>query len=222
MVSDHTVGNILRANGIEPAPERKRQTSLGTFLKAHWDSLAAVDFTTTEAWTLHGLVTMFVLVVMELKTRRIEFAGVTASPDSAWVRQMARNVTDPQNGFLRNSTHILVDRDTKFSPLRDFLETSTDIEPVLLPPRSPNCNAHLERFMLSLKSEAPDRMIFFGEASLRKCLKEFGCHYHEERNHQGLDNELIDPGGELGMIAGTIECRERLGGLLRYYHRRAA
>lgn len=166
--------------------------------------------------------TFFVLVVMPLKTRRVEIAGVTANPDSAWVRQMARNLTDPQDGFLRNSTHILVDRDTKFSPFRDFLETSAEIETILLPPKSPNCNAHLERFMLSLKSEALERMIFFGEASLRNALAEFTARYHTERNHQGLDNKLIDPGNEVGRSTGTIDCHERLGGLLRYYHRRAA
>ena len=221
-ISDQTVGNILKDNGIEPAPDRKRTTSWATFLKAHWDSLAAIDFTTTEVWTQHGLVTFFVLVVMQLKTRRVEIAGVTANPDSAWVRQMGRNLTDPQDGFLRNSTHILVDRDTKFSPFRDFLETSAEIETILLPPKSPNCNAQLERFMLSLTSEALERMIFFGEASLRNALAEFTAHYHTERNHQGLDNNLIDAGNEVGRSTGTIDCRERLGGLLRYYHRRAA
>ena len=145
-VSDQTVGNILKTNGIEPAPERKRQTTWGTFLKAHWESLAAIDFTTTEIWTIQGLVTMFVLVVMQLKTRRIEIAGVTANPDSAWVRQMARNLTDAQEGFLRNATHLLVDRDTKFLPLRDFLENCTDIEPVVLPPKSPNCKDYVASY----------------------------------------------------------------------------
>ncbi len=221
-ISDQTVGNILKDNGIEPAPDRKRTTSWGTFLKAHWETLAAIDFTTTEVWTQRGLVTFFVLVVLQVKTRRVEIAGVTANPDSAWIRQIARNLTDPQDGFLRNSTHVLVDRDTKFSPLHEFLETGTEIETILLPPKSPNCNAHLERFMLSLKSECVDRMLFFGEASLRKALAEFTAHYHTERNHQGLDNKLIDPGNEVGRTTGTIECRERLGGLLRYYHRRAA
>lgn len=221
-ISDQTVANILKANGIEPAPERKRQTTWGAFLKAHWDSVAAIDFTTTEVWTLRGLVTTFILVVMNLKTRRIEIAGVTTQPDSAWIRQMARNLTNSHDGFLKTNLHILIDRDTKFSPFRGFLETNTEIEPVLLPPRSPNCNAHIERFMSSLKSECVDCMIFFSEASLRKALAEFASHYHEERNHQGLKNELIDPGGEFGTTTGSIQCCERLGGLLRYYHRRAA
>jgi len=221
-VSDQTIGNILKANGIEPAPERKRQTTWETFLKAHADTLAAIDFTTTEVWTLQGLVTTFILVVMNLKTRRIEIAGVTAHPDSAWVQQVGRKLTDALDGFLLNHSHILIDRDTKFVPFRDYLKAHTEIDPVLLPPRSPNCNAHVERFMLSLKSECVDRMIFFGEASLWKALREFESHYHEERNHQGLDNLLINPGDEVGHNTGTIEFHERLGGLLRYYDRRAA
>lgn len=92
-ISDQTVGNILKANGIEPTSDRKRATSWGMFLKAHWDSLAAIDFTTTEVWTQHGLVTLSVLVVMQLKTRRVEIAGVTSCPDSAWIRQIARNLS---------------------------------------------------------------------------------------------------------------------------------
>ena len=221
-ISDQTVGNVLKANGIEPAPERKRTTTWGTFLKAHWDTLASIDFTTTEVWTLGGLVTMYILVVMDLKTRRIQFAGVTANPDGPWVRQMARNLTDSIDGFLLEHTHILIDRDTKFLPFRDFLEKNTHVEPVLTPPRSPNCNAHIERFMLSLKSECLNRMIYFGEASLRKALVQFSEHYHTERNHQGLENKIIEPEEVLEPSIPIIDCRERLGGLLRYYHRRAA
>ena len=115
-----------------------------------------------------------------------------------------------------------MDRDTKFAPLRKFLEADTTIKATLLPPRSPNLNAHLERFMRSLKGECLDRMIFLGEQPLQHALTEFEAHYHSERNHQGLDNQLIDPDEEVGQTSGTIDCRERLGGLLRYYHRRAA
>ena len=90
------------------------------------------------------------------------------------------------------------------------------------PPRSPNLNAHLERFMRTIKDECLSRMIFFGERSLRNAVHEFLAHYHGERNHQGLDNRLIDPGQEVGHAHGTIECRERLGGMLRYYYRKVA
>ena len=95
-------------------------------------------------------------------------------------------------------------------------------EPLLLPAKSPNLNAQLERFFGSLKSECLDRMIFFGEQSLRNAVQEYLAHYHGERNHQGLDNKIIEPGEEVGRDQGDLECRERLGGLLRYYHRWAA
>ena len=96
------------------------------------------------------------------------------------------------------------------------------VEPVRLPAKIPNLNSHLERFHLSIKSECLSRMIFFGENMLRTGVRQYLEHYHGERNHQGLDNELIDAGQEVGCVAGKIQCRERLGGLLRYYYRDAA
>jgi hypothetical protein len=221
-IADSTVVNILKAHGIEPAPTRQRRTSWRTFLKAHWHTLSAVDFTTTEVWTLKGLVTFYVLIVMELRTRRVEIAGVTTSPDSAWITQVARDLTNAEDGFLRDTTHVIMDRDTKFIPFRTYLKQHTETEVVLLPPRSPNLNAFVERFCRSLKSECLDRMIFFSEASLRRALRKFSQHYLGERNHQGLDNEIIEPGEEVGRVSGPVHCRERLGGMLRYYYRDAA
>jgi len=93
---------------------------------------------------------------------------------------------------------------------------------VRLPPRSPNLNPHIERFMRSLKDECLHRLIFFGERSLRAAVISCVAHYHAERNHQGLHNRLINPGEEVGRTAGEVQCRERLGGMLRYYHRKAA
>ena len=92
-VSDESVGNILREHGIEPAPKRCRQSTWRTFLKAHWDVLAAIDFTTIEVWTSHGLITFYLLFAIHLKTRRVTFAGCTVSPDGAWMKQIARNLT---------------------------------------------------------------------------------------------------------------------------------
>ncbi len=115
-----------------------------------------------------------------------------------------------------------MDRDGKFTDeFRQFIEEA-GTECVLLPPRSPNLNAHLERFFGSLKAECVDRMIFFGEKSLRNAVSQWLEHYHTERNHQGLDNRLLALGPEAGRATGEIECRERLGGLLNYYHRCAA
>ena len=221
-ISDTTVGNILKAHGIEPAPDRKRQTTWKTFLKAHWDVLAAIDFTTVEVWTKGGLVTFYLLFVMELKTRRVHFAGCTPHPNEAWMQQIARNLTNPFDGFLLGKRYVLMDRDGKFCPTFRNLLKDEDAKPLLLPPRSPDLNAYIERFMRSLKSESLSRMIFFGEKSLRRAVDAYLRHYHAERNHQGVGNKLIESGEEVGSVAGKIACRQRLGGLLRYYYRDAA
>ena len=220
-ISDSTVGNILKEHGIEPAPERKRATTWKTFLRAHRDSIAAVDFTTVEVWTRGGLVTFYILVAMRLKTRRVEIAGVTESPGSDWVKQAARNLTG-FGGLLTGVSYLLVDRDSKFLPPREYVSDLTETNVVLLPPKSPNLNAQIERYMRSMKSECLNRMIFFGRRSLERALKQFVTHYHGGRNHQGLGNRIIDPREEVGKNAGEIRCRKRLGGLLRYYYRKAA
>ncbi|MCG8585894.1 MAG: hypothetical protein MI757_14400 [Pirellulales bacterium] len=155
-----TVGNTLKAHGMEPAPDRKRTTSWSTFLKAHWDVIAATDFITVEVWTKGGLITFYILFVIELATRRVEIAGITTSPDERWMRVMACNLTNCEDGFLNNKRFLIHDRDRKFCP--KFLDTlaDEDVEPVRLPTRSPNLNAFAERFVLSLKQDCLDRMIF--------------------------------------------------------------
>ena len=221
-ISDSTVANILRQHGIDPAPERKRQTTWHTFLKAHWDVLASVDFTTIEAWTRSGLVTYYLLFFLELATRRVHFAGLTTNPDEAWLLQIARNVTDAEEGLLRGKRYILMDRDTKFSEaFRNTLEDG-GVRPVRLPPHSPNLNSHIERFMRSLKEECLGRMIFFGEKALHTATVSYVEHFLTERNHQGMGNRLLLPGSEVGQTAGDFACRERLGGLLQYFYRKAA
>jgi transposase InsO family protein len=221
-ISDTTVGNILRDHGIEPAPERKRQTTWKTLLKAHWDVLGATDFTTIEVWTKGGLVTIYLLFVMEVGTRRVDFVGSTTNPTKTWMKQIARNLTDSFDGFLLGKRYLLMDRDTKFCEAFRSILRPAGVDPVKLPARSPNLNAHMERFMRSVKVECLNRMIFFGEKSLRRAVSEFLDHYHAERNHQGLGNRLIEPEAHVGRVDGKVECHERLGGLLRYYYRNAA
>jgi putative transposase len=221
-IADSTVANVLKAHGIEPAPDRQRSQSWSTFLKAHWNSLFATDFTTVEVWTRSGLVTFYVLAVMHLKTRRVHIAGITPSPNATWMKQVCRNLTDCEDGFLKDASHLIVDRDASFIAMREFREQNTDTEVVLLPPKSPNLNAYMERWFRSLKSECVSRIIFFGRQSLENAVGEYVKHYHGERNHQGLGNQLIDPEKGVGAVAGKIECRERLGGMFKYYHRRAA
>lgn len=221
-ISDQSVGNVLKQHGIEPAPDRKRQTSWPTFLKAHWEVLAAIDFTTVEVWTKSGLVTYYLLFVMELSTRRVHLAACTRTLGDEFMKQIARNLTDPFDGFLREKKYVLMDRDSSFSTaFREVLKDGA-VEPVRLPVRSPDLNSHLERFHLSIKSECLSRIIFFGDKSLRQAVQVYLDHYHEERNHQGLKNQIIRPRDEIGHTEGEVQCRERLGGLLRYYYRDAA
>ena len=137
------------------------------------------------------------------------------------MKQMGRNMIDCYDGFLLNTKYLILDRETNFTPLCGVLE-NTDTEVILLPPRSPNLNAYCERYMRTMKSECLNKMIFFGENSLRRALKEFTEHYHSERNHQGIDNNIIGPGDEVGRGRGDIQCDERLGGMLKYYYREAA
>ena len=106
--------------------------------------------------------------------------------------------------------------------MRGFIEQNTETEVILLPPKSPNLNAYMERSFRSLKPEGLDRMVFFGHKSLENAVCEYAEHYDAERNHHGLGNELIEPSEDAAHYDGHINCRERLGGVLKYYHRRAA
>jgi len=168
------------------------------------------------------LVTYYVLFVMRLKTRSVHVAGVTTAPNAAFMMQVARNLTDVSDGFLSDSEFLIMDRDTKYTDeFRAYLKRE-GVTPVLCPARAPNCNAFAERFVRSIKSECIDRMILFGEASLRRALREYVAHYHTERNHQGVGNRLLKPFPTVSSTNDPIHCRERLGGMLNFYYREAA
>jgi putative transposase len=218
-----TVRNTLRRHHLEPAPQRRQAgMSWEQFLKLHWEVLAATDFFTVEVATWHGLVTYYVLVVMELATRRVQVAGITPHPTAAFMQQCARQLTDPFDGFLLGKRYPLHDRDTKFTQAFDALLKASGVEPIVLPPRSPNLNAYCERFVRSIKEEALDRMMMVSAPALSAVIHQYLAHYHTERNHQGLANQLIAPEPGLGSHSGPVRRRERLGGLLRYYYRDAA
>ena len=217
-----TIAAILRQHGIDPAPERQKRTTWREFLKTHWDVLAAADFFSVEVWTATGLTRYAVLFVLDLATRRVQIAGIASEADSAWVVQCGRQLTDAVDGFLAGKRFLLHDRDPLFSEA--FRETlaATGVETVRLPPHSPNLNAFAERFVRSIKESCLNRLILVGEDSLRRAVREFVAHYHLERNHQGLGNVLIFPLDVQVRSDDRVVSRERLGGLLKYYHRPAA
>jgi putative transposase len=218
-----TVRNILCRHRMNPAPQRRKAgMSWQQFLKLHWDVLAATDFFAVEVAAWHGLVTYYVLVVMELSTRRVQVAGITPHPTDAFMTQCARQLKDPIGGFLLGKRYLMHDRDTKYTWAFDTLLKDSGVEPIVLPPRSPNLNACCERFVRSIAEEALNQMIVIGEATLRYAIRSYLIHYHHERNHQGLGKQLIVSEPAMGSRCGAVIRRERLGGLLSYYHREAA
>jgi putative transposase len=222
-ISDQTVGNILKRHGIPPAPERKTTTTWKEFIRTHMEVLVAIDFFTAEIWTLGGLVTYYVLFFIHLGSRKVHVAGVTPHPETRWMVQMARNVTMEQWGFLAPGLYLIYDRDGKYCPAFQYITDAAGVMRVPLPPRSPNLNAYAERWVRSVKEECLTRLILFGEAALCRALHEYVEHYHHERNHQGKGNMLLLPAVSQDFErAGPMRCRERLGGLLKYYEREAA
>lgn len=217
-VARSTIAAILQAHGIGPVPERP--TSWRTFLAAHWDTIAAADFFTTEVWTPRGLVTYYTLFVIELASRRVHLVRSTPHPTDAFMGQIARLLTAADDGVLGRHRIFICDRDTKWSVA--FRRTLADagIRVIQTPFQAPNCNAHAERFVRTIKEECLDRVVILGEAHLRRTLGEFVAHYHRERDHQGLHDRLITP-EPIGLPHGKIRCRPRPGGLLRYYYRAA-
>ena len=217
-----TIANLLKREGIEPAPERGGRTPWSVFLKAHWRSIVAADFFTAEVWSLRGLVTYYVLFIIELAKRIVHIAGITTQPNEGWMMQVARSLTDGFSGFLIGKSHLILDRDTKYTAQFRRLIAESRTAVIRLPPRSPNLNAYAERFVRSIKEECLDRMIFVGQASLRRAVTEFVVHYHRERNHQGLGNRLLQTVAP-SLAADVAICRgQRLGGMLSFYHLAAA
>jgi putative transposase len=206
-VGRSTVARILKAHGLPPAPARP--TSWHTFLRAHWGEIAGADFFTTEVWTWRGLVTFYTVFVIDLATRRVQVLGTTPYPDEAFMRQVVRTLSIADGDACRV---LICDRDAKWSvAVRERLEEA-GIRVVRTPYEAPNANAYAERFVRSMKEECLDRIIPIGEGHFRRAMSEFVAHYHRERNHQGLENALIEAAQESG--AGRVHRQSRLGGLL--------
>ena len=218
-----------RAWGQKPQPNAKLRGLLGLRGSAHTDlgrrfrtnrtgprslgpKIGGSDVFLFSAKVAGPAHTYYLLFVMELKTRRVHFAGCTTNPHEAWMKQIARELTNFQDGVLNGKRYLLMDRDSTFSAAFRGILDGEHVEPVRLPPRSPNLNSYIERYFGSLKSECLSRMIFFGENMLRRAVGQFLLHYHQERNHQGLGNKLIEPKEEVGQGPVESECRERPGG----------
>ena len=219
-----TVANILAEEGIEPAPEREKKRTWKQFMKMHWDTLYACDFFSVEALGITGTVRYMVFFVIEIKSRAVEIAGIAVDPCEEWMKQVARNLTDPVNGFLRGAKYLIHDRDPLFTKAVIAMLEAAGVKSVKSPAQSPNYNPYAERYVKTIKYECLNQFVIFGERHLRYLIKEFVEHYLTERFHQGLGGQLIRNSGSTNDsgTSGWIACRSRLGGLLNYYNREAA
>ena len=220
-ISKSTVKNILIENRYDPEPDLTVRSTWHEFIKSHWDVLAACDFFTIELLVRHKLVRCTVFFVIELSTRKVIYAPIKLQPDGPYMKQVARILVDSEDGFLQGKRYLIHDRDPlyKTEGFHGILE-SIDVQPVRLPSRSPNLNCYAERYVKTVKSECLDHLILSSVEQLEYVLREFGEYYHHERIHQSL-GRIIEPKHSTDDTA-EIVCVERLGGLLKSYHRLAA
>ncbi|MBN1652911.1 MAG: transposase [Deltaproteobacteria bacterium] len=217
-----TVKHILNEHGIEPAPKRGKGMSWATFIKVHFGEIVATDFFTVEVLRPFGLVRYYVLFVIDIETRRVHIAGIVHQVYNEWMKQIARNLTDVVDGFLLEKRYVIHDRDPLFTDAFRRILDDFGVKPLRLPAQSPNLNSYAERFILSIRSECLNKIILFSESQLRRVVTSYVEHYHFERPHQGLDNELIEKGNAIANPNSAIKRKERVGGLLNYYYREAA
>ncbi|HAV14336.1 MAG TPA: hypothetical protein DCX06_12715 [Opitutae bacterium] len=227
-ISESTVGNIIRAAGVEPSPERMKESNWKQFVRSHMDAICVADFLTTEVWTMSGLVRYHTLFVMNLAKRQVQIAQISCQMNGEVMAQVARNLTDSEDGFLQGMEYFVCDHDPLFTKHFEAIRGSSDVKLLRTRVATPQQNGFAERFVKSIKEECLNKLIFFGENSLKKAVNEYVDHYHRERprsaalatNHQGLDNLIPFPYAPRNEgKSGSVVKFERLGGLLNYYHR---
>jgi len=219
-ISKSTVKNILIENGYDPEPDLTVKTTWWEFIKSHWDVLTACDFFTVELLIGRKLIRYTLLFVIELSTRKVFFAPIKPQPDGDYMKQAVRILTDWEDGFLKGKRYLIHDRDPLYTSEFHGILKSSGIKPVKLPPRSPDLNPYAERFVKSVKSECLDHLILASVKQLEYAINEYAKYYHHERIHQSL-GRIIEPVHKTDDNA-EIVCIERLGGLLKSYHRLAA
>jgi transposase InsO family protein len=217
-----TVRRVMLDAGLLPDPDKPYKTTWKTFLKSHWESIAACDFLTVEAWGLKGLTRYMVFFVIDLATRRVQIAGIHVDPCETQMIQWARNLTDAQDGFLKGKRILIHDRDPLFT--KKFQETlrAAGVRCLKMPRWSPNLNSYCESWIRAAKRECLDRIVFFGERHVRYVINQYVEHFLTERPHKGLGYRRPVEPGTPPPRDGPVKCRERLGGLLKSYYRDAA
>jgi putative transposase len=228
-ICESTVRNILRAEGIEPAPQRSQGTWC-QFVQRHAATLWGCDFFTQKIMTCRGFVDCFVFFFLHVGSRKVYLAGLTTHPTQAWVAERAKDFCLHLAQQPFTTSHLIRDFDGKFGPDFDATLQAHGVKVLRVGPRRPKMNAHAERWILSVRREALDHFIVFGEKHLGYLLQEYLAHYNGEpageRPHQGLGNVPLSPvipaPPSNSALINDVLCQERLGGLLKHYYHAAA
>ncbi len=229
-VTRNTVKNILKRNGYETGPERGPGT-WDEFLKIHASSLWQCDFFSKKVVSKTGLRDLFVLAFLHVETRRVYLSPASYNPNETWVLEQAAAFKKHAGEEKLPCKVLMHDRDTKFSKAFDAAFETSKIEVKKSAFRSPNTCAFIERFVQTIKQECLEHFIVFGRAHMNYLCDQFRQHYELERPHQSLENELprrVKKSGRWNskhpdvIRIGELHCKERLGGLLKHYSRKAA
>jgi putative transposase len=222
-VAASTVWEILRVEGIDPAPDRST-TTWADFLRGQAHALLAVDF--IETITVTGQ-RQYILAVIEHATRRIRILGTTAHPTAVWVTQAARNLVMDLDDAGVKVRYLIRDRDAKFPALFDRILGDTGIETVRTSIRTPRMNSIMERWVRTCRRELLDRTLIWNERHLRQCLHQFELHHNEHRPHQAMRQAaplrpVPEPITDPDRIAYLdIRRNDRLSGIIHEYRHAA-
>ena len=217
-ISTSTVRRILNEHGISPSPQHKPNITWNEFIKSHWEVLTATDFLSVELLTLLGLMRCMILFFVDIQTRTVKLVGVKINPDGAWVKQVARNMTDPWDGFLLGEKYLICDRDSLFTMDVEQIFKERGIKMKRITAGAPSMNCYSESFVKTIKHECLNKMIFLSERQVKYAVNEFLSHYNFERVHSGLDGEMPNDIHEQPLDGKIIEF-SRLGGMLKTYRR---